>query len=42
MDYGVAGQRRKREENAEDMELPADEAERRPSFRRGGEGGSYS
>ena len=42
MDYGVAGHRRKREENVEDMESSADEAEKRPSFRRGGEGESYS
>ncbi len=42
MDYGVAGHRRKREENVEDMESSADEADKRPSVRRGGEGESYS
>ncbi len=42
MDYGVAGQRRKREENEEDPELHEDDDGRKSSFRRGGEGGTYT
>ena len=39
MDFGITGQRRKRQENEEDPELHDDAAERSSSFRRGGEGG---